>query len=189
MQPKQPPWPKVSFGVSVRGRRYLGTCNWRSRSTIWNMNGRPATKPTIDTNQGAPLCAAMNASTSVRPLMRAAYSRSVLFGSWWRSRKRMRVSWVQGSLYSTGISMIRVCNARSATASASAPRTAASSTSGAMRSGSKRIWNEALARQMSSTPSSARRSTARVTAMPLKKAWSDMLSLTSANRCSSAPKL
>ena len=25
MQPKQPPWPTVSLGVSVRGLRYLGT--------------------------------------------------------------------------------------------------------------------------------------------------------------------
>src|SRR3989344_779253 len=70
MQPKQPPWPRVSFGVSVRGRRYLGTCNCRSRSTIWNMNGKPATKPTIDTNHGAPLWAAMKASTSARTLLR-----------------------------------------------------------------------------------------------------------------------
>ncbi|MNF02105.1 hypothetical protein D3C80_2012080 [compost metagenome] len=92
-------------------------------------------------------------------------------------------------MYSTGISMIRVCNERSATAWASAPCTASSSACGAMRSGSKRIWNEALARHTSSTPSRASRSTARVTAMPLKKASSDMLSLTSANRCSSAPKL
>ncbi|MNV71023.1 hypothetical protein D3C71_1640160 [compost metagenome] len=85
--------------------------------------------------------------------------------------------------------MIRVCKVRSATASASAPFTASSKSAGAMRSGSKRIWNEALARHTSSTPSSASRSTARVTAMPLKKASRDMLSLTSANRCSSAPKL
>jgi len=85
-------------GVSVRGLRYLGTSSWRSRSTIWNRKGSPATKPTMETNHGAPECAAMKASTESRPLMRAAYSMSVLAGSWWRSRKRIRVSCVHGSL-------------------------------------------------------------------------------------------
>ncbi|MDT4887489.1 hypothetical protein FQZ97_1239480 [compost metagenome] len=98
MQLKQPPWPSVSLGVSVRGLRYLGTWIWRWRSTIWNRKGRPATKPTIDTNHGADECASMKASTEAWPLMRAAYSMSVLDGSWWRSRKRISVSCVHGSL-------------------------------------------------------------------------------------------
>ena len=63
MQPKQPPWPTVSFGVSVRGRRYFGTWICFRRSTIWYMNGRPATKPTIDTNQGEPAWAPTKSST------------------------------------------------------------------------------------------------------------------------------
>lgn len=53
----------VSFGVSVRGLRYFGTWICRGRSTIWYMNGNPATKPTIDTNQGEPAWAAMKSST------------------------------------------------------------------------------------------------------------------------------
>ena len=70
MQAKQPPWPTVSCGVSVRGRRYFGTSICRSRATIWYRNGSPATKPTMETNQGAPECAAMNSSTSSKPLIR-----------------------------------------------------------------------------------------------------------------------
>ncbi|MNR46941.1 hypothetical protein D3C85_1659780 [compost metagenome] len=85
--------------------------------------------------------------------------------------------------------MIRVWMLRSAVAWASSSRTFSSSTSGAIWSGLKRIWKEALARQMSSTPGSACCSTARVIAMPRKKASSDMDSDTSANRCSSPPKL
>ena len=52
MQAKQPPWPTVSVGVSVRGLRYLGTSSCCSRGTIWNRNGRPATNPTMETSQG-----------------------------------------------------------------------------------------------------------------------------------------
>ena len=33
-QPKQPPWPTVRGGVSVRGRTYFGTSSCRDRSTI-----------------------------------------------------------------------------------------------------------------------------------------------------------
>ena len=72
MQPKQPPCPTVCLGVSVRGRRYLGTTSCRSRGTIWYMNGSPATNPTIEVNHGEPACAAMNASASASPLIRAA---------------------------------------------------------------------------------------------------------------------
>ena len=52
---------------------------------------------TIDTNQGAPECALMKSSAEPSPLTLAAYSMSVDLGSWCRSRKRIRVSWVQGS--------------------------------------------------------------------------------------------
>ena len=80
MQPKQPPWPMVRAGVSVRGRRYLGTSSWRSRGTIWNRNGSPATKPTIEANHGDPECASTNASGPDRLLTLAANSMSVPSG-------------------------------------------------------------------------------------------------------------
>ena len=97
MQPKQPPWPTVCFGVSVRGRTYLGTSSWRSRGTSWYRNGSPATKPTIEASHGAEACASTNASTESRSFTRAAYSRSVASGSWWRSRNFISVSCVHGS--------------------------------------------------------------------------------------------
>src|SRR4051794_41386456 len=78
MQAKQPPCPTVSGGVSVRGRRYFGTSSCRSRDTIWNRKGRPATKPTIEAIHGAPECRSMNSCTEDRPFSAAANSRSVL---------------------------------------------------------------------------------------------------------------
>ena len=97
MLPKQPPWPIVWRGVSVRGERYLGTSSWRSRGTIWNRNGSPATKPTIEAIQGHPAWAATKSSVESKPLTRAAYSRSVASGSWRLSRNREAVSRVHGS--------------------------------------------------------------------------------------------
>src|SRR5215207_1115108 len=77
--------------------------------------------------------------------MRAEYSRSVESGSWWRSRKRIRASWVQGSSIITGTSTTRVFSSK--------PRTSPTSSSISFRreirsfgwstSGSIRIMYEA----------------------------------------------
>ena len=59
-----------SAALPIRSGSYVADVTYSDpsvhelKNTIWYMNGRPATKPTIETNHGVPLCAWMNACTS-----------------------------------------------------------------------------------------------------------------------------
>ena len=88
---KQPPCPTVSLGVSVRGRRYFGASAAVSLDHLIE-EGQTGDEADHGDEPGRTRMRLNERRRYHRDVDARAYSRSVLLGSWWRSRKRMSVS-------------------------------------------------------------------------------------------------